>query len=202
MLQKKYEEGEPCVMPDKNEIRKRILERRASLPADILERAGKKAAERLMLMEEYEKANTVMLYMDFRNEVPTTEMIEIIRSSEKKLLLPLINEEFRIVAYEVPKEGPLSDYLITSKFGIEEPNPVRCIEADPASIDLIIVPGTVFDQFENRIGCGKGCYDRYLAQLPSTAFKLALAYDFQVLQCIPADPTDIRMDKIMTLGTN
>lgn len=189
-------------MPDKNEIRKRILERRATLPAEILERAGRKAAERLLLMEEYEKADTVMLYMDFRNEVPTNEIIELIRNSDKKLLLPYISNDFQMIAYEIPKEGPLADCLITSRYGIEEPNPGRCEEADPNSIDLIIVPGTVFDQFENRIGCGKGCYDRYLAQLPAKAFKLALAYDFQVLQCIPADPTDVRMDKIMTLSTN
>ena len=189
-------------MPDKNEIRRRIIEKRASLQPHIVERAGKRAAERLLPMEEYQKAETVMLYMDFRNEVPTKDMINIVRASEKKLLLPFINEEYQLIAYEIPKEGPLETYLVTSKFGIAEPNPSLCKEADPNEIDLIIVPGTVFDQFENRIGCGKGCYDRYLAQLPTKAFKLALAYDFQVLQCIPANPTDVRMDKIMTLSTN
>ena len=189
-------------MPDKNTIRKQILEKRASLSPEALERAGKIAADKLMMMEEYNKANTVMLYMDFRNEVPTGEIIGRVRSAGKKLLLPLTCNDFRMIAYEIPKEGNPDDYLITSKLGIKEPDPTLCKKADQKTIDLIVLPGIVFDQYENRIGCGKGSYDRYLAELPDHTFKLALAYDFQVLQCIPANVTDIRMDKILTIVTN
>jgi 5-formyltetrahydrofolate cyclo-ligase len=106
-----------------------------------------------------------------------------------------------LIPYEIPAEGSLSDYLITSAYGIAEPDPNLCREADPEFIDLIIIPGSVFDQYENRMGYGKGCYDRFLAELPQKAFKLALAYDFQVLPCIPADPTDVKMDKILTIST-
>ena len=142
-----------------------------------------------------------MLYMDFRNEVPTRAIIDGIRTSEKKLVLPITDKDFNIVAYEIPKDGKLSDYLITSKYGISEPNPALCREADLASIDLVIIPGSVFDQYDNRIGYGKGCYDRFLSSFPRKVFKLALAYDFQVLPCIPADPTDVKMDKILTIST-
>jgi len=51
------------------------------------------------------------------------------------------------------------------------------------------------------MGYGKGCYDRFLSATSQKAFKLALAYDFQVLPCIPAGPADVKMDKILTLGT-
>lgn len=186
-------------MPDKISIRQQILKKRASLPPQILDRAGKTAAGKLAAMEEYIKANTVMAYMDIRNEVPTGPIIEMIRSS-KKLILPL-TDNFKIIPYEIPDNGALSDYLFTSNFGIYEPNPSLCKEADPDSIDLVIIPGSVFDQYENRIGYGKGCYDRFLTLVPAKAFKLGLAYDFQVLPCIPADPTDVKMDKILTIGT-
>lgn len=189
-------------MPDKNTIRKEILEKRGSLSHQILERSGHAAAEKLALMEEYLDANTVMLYMDFRNEVPTGRIIDLVRSSRKRLVLPYTDKDFNIIAYEIPKEGELSDYLITSKYGISEPNPSVCKAADLATIDLVIVPGSVFDQYENRLGYGKGCYDRFLSEIPDSSFKLALAYDFQVLQCIPADQTDVKMDKILTIGTN
>jgi len=188
-------------MPDKITIRKQILEKRASLAPSILDRAGKTAAERLILMEEYINAQTVMVYMDFRNEVPTGTIIETIRCSGKKLILPLTDKYFNLIPYEIPQEGNLSDYLFTSAYGISEPNPDLCKEADPDSIGLVILPGSAFDQYENRMGYGKGCYDRFLPTLSQKAFKLALAYDFQVLPCIPADPNDVKMDKILTLGT-
>lgn len=188
-------------MPDKSTIRQQILEKRASLAPQIIERAGKAAAEKLAVMKEYERANTIMAYMDFRNEVPTGPIIDMIRNSGRKLYLPLTDKNFNLVPFLIPEEKSLSDCLVTSAYGIAEPDPNVCSEADPNSIDLIIIPGSVFDQYENRMGYGKGCYDRFLASLAPEAFKLALAYDFQVLPCIPADPTDVKMDKILTLGT-
>ncbi len=189
------------MIPDKSTIRKQILEKRASLSPHILDYARKASADKLMLMEEYINADTVMVYMDFRNEVPTGMIIDRIRSSGKKLVLPFTDNHFNIIPCEVPGKGTLNDYLITSAYGISEPDPSLCKETDAGSLDLIIIPGSVFDQYENRIGYGKGCYDRFLSVLPQKVFKLALAYDFQVLPCIPADPTDVKMDKILTLGT-
>ena len=188
-------------MPDKISIRNQVLEKRNFLAPDILDNARKAAANKLMLMEEYLHANTVMAYMDFRNEVPTGAIIEQIRRDGKKLILPFTNKDFSLTPYEIPGEGALADYLITSGYGILEPNLDLCKKADADSIDLIIIPGSAFDQYENRMGYGKGCYDKFLASLPSKPFKLALAYDFQVLPCIPADITDVKMDKILTIGT-
>lgn len=188
-------------MSDKITIRKRLLEKRASLASEIQDRAGETAAKKLLSMEEYSKANTVMVYMDFRNEVPTGRIIDQIRCTGKKLILPFTDQDFNLIPYEIPGEGTLSDYLITSDYGIAEPNPALCRKAVSDSIDLVILPGSAFDQYENRMGYGKGCYDRFLPTLRPDAFKLALAYDFQVLPCIPADPTDVRMDKILTLET-
>ncbi len=189
------------MLPDKFTLRKQIMEKRASLTPQILEKARKTAAERLVLMEEYINADTVMAYMDFRNEVPTDAIIEQIRSSGRKLILPFTDTDFNIIPYEIPGQGELDSYLFTSSFGIAEPDPAICKKADPSSIDLVIIPGSVFDQYENRIGYGKGGYDRFLCTIPPKASKLALAYDFQVLQCIPSDPTDVKMDKILTLNT-
>lgn len=188
-------------MSNKHTIRKQLLEKRASLASEILDKAGKTAAERLLSMEEYISANTVMVYMDFRNEVPTRAIIDQIRCAGKKLILPFTDKDFNLIPYEIPGERNLSDYLIISDYGIAEPNPALCRKAARDSIDLILLPGSAFDQYENRMGYGKGCYDRFLPTLRPDAFKLALAYDFQVLPCIPADPADVKMDKILTLET-
>lgn len=188
-------------MPDKVTIRKEILKKRSELDPATLEMVGKAAAEKLVLMEEYTRAATIMAYMDFRNEVPTGPIIEQVRGSGRKLVLPLTDKDFNIIPYEIPLTGKLEDYMIVSPYGISEPNPALCKVADSNSIDLVIVPGSVFDQYENRIGYGKGCYDRFLSSIPPGTFKLALAYAFQVLPCIPAGPADVKMDKILTLNT-
>lgn len=188
-------------MPDKDSIRRPILEKRSALSPEILEKAKKAAAEKLLLTEEYIKAKTIMIYMDFRNEVPTGMIIDQILASDKKLVLPLTNQDFCIIPYEIPKTGTVFDCLTISKYGIAEPNPSICKESDLASIDLVVVPGSVFDQYENRMGYGKGCYDKFFSDPLLKAFKLGLAYDFQVLQCIPSEPYDVKMDKILTITT-
>ena len=189
------------MVTDKFTIRKQILEKRASLTPDIIDIAEESAAKQLVLTEEYRKAKTIMLYMNFRNEVPTGRIIESIHSSGRKLILPYTNKAFAIIPYEIPNSGSLKDYLLCSDFGILEPDPALCKEADAGSIDLVIVPGSAFDLNNNRIGYGKGCYDRFLSQLSRNVYKLGLAYDFQVLLSIPATPTDVKMDKILIIET-
>ncbi len=188
-------------MPDKNSLRNQILQKRAALSPDILEKSRETSAQLLFQSEEYARANTVMVYMDFRSEVPTGKIIDEILASGKKLVLPLTDSAFHIIPYEMPKEGNLSDYLTTSKYGIAEPDPALCKEADRASIDLVVIPGSVFDRNQNRIGYGKGCYDQFLPTLSKNVVKLALAYDFQVLPSIPSSPTDVKMDRILVIPT-
>jgi len=188
-------------MSEKAAIRKEILKKRDTLTVDILRWAHETAANRLVRMSEYARANTVMAYMDYRKEVPTGKIVEEIRRTGRALVLPRVNSDFSLTPYVIPKEGNFYDYIALSPIGIPEPRPEVCLEANLQSIDLVIIPGSVFDQFGNRIGYGKGCYDRFLPNLSPKAFKLALAYDFQVLQCIPADPHDVRMDKILTIVT-
>lgn len=188
-------------MHDKLAIRKQVLKKRDSLSSELIDLARESAEERIMLMNEYRNAKTVMVYMDFRSEVPTGGIIGQIRSAGKTLVLPFTDQAFRIIPYEIPGEGELTDYLRISAYGISEPNPAACKEADPKIIDLIIIPGSAFDHDKNRMGYGKGCYDRFLPTLRPDVYKLALAYDFQVLPRIPAEPTDVKMDGILTIET-
>jgi 5-formyltetrahydrofolate cyclo-ligase len=58
----------------------------------------------------------------------------------------------------------------------------------------------VFDRQKNRLGYGKGCYDKFFAGPASGAFKLALAYDFQIVPSVPVEPTDVKMDKILCIS--
>ena len=194
----------------KQEIRKTMIAVRRSLPFQEVLDAGKRTAERLFATEEWQNAKTVMLYMDYRKELPTKNIL--MGAETREIVLPFTNDDFVIEAYAIPQESVLevlrfeetgggdipNDFRI-SPMGILEPDRKTCRPADLSAIDLVVVPGVAFDVHGNRIGYGKGCYDRFLPQLRPDVKKIAIAYDFQVLEEeIPADPTDYRMDAIVT----
>ncbi len=85
--------------------------------------------------------------------------------------------------------------LVRGAFGILEPTGES--ERAPGDDGLVIIPGIAFDKHYNRIGYGKGYYDRYLSAHPNL-FKLALAFDIQLVDKIPAEECDCRMDMIFT----
>ena len=80
-------------------------------------------------------------------------------------------------------------------YGIEEPTGE--LFTDYADIDFIVVPGVAFDRNGNRLGRGKGYYDRLLPRIPS-AYKAGICFPFQLVEEVPAEPFDIRMDEIIT----
>lgn len=188
---------------DKNLIRKEILTKRKALTAEWIDSFERSVFSRFISSEAFLSSKVIMLYMDFRNEVPTKLMIEATIKAGKKLILPLTDSNFHIIPYEIPvgekeiTEVTIEKYFITSSLGIREPNPSLCPKADPLTIDFIIVPGVAFDQEGNRLGYGKGCYDRFLPKLNPNALKLGLAYDFQILKNIPHEQTDIKLDGIL-----
>jgi 5,10-methenyltetrahydrofolate synthetase len=196
------------MIKNKHVIRKEILAKRANIRQNALSEAEEAALNKLIPTEQYRNSKVVMAYMDFRNEVPTGKIIRRILSDGKKLVLPLTDSNFTIIAYEIDsksknkKKDPgksFEDFFIESAYGISEPNPALCAAIDPSLIDLVIIPGSAFDRSGNRIGYGKGCYDRFLPLLRKDSYKIALAYDFQVLEQIPTDPADVKMDEIITV---
>ena len=137
----------------------------------------------------FRAANTILLYHSLGDEVDTHTFIKK-WSSEKRILLPVVvgdNLELRV--YTGPED------LATGAYGIEEPTGERF--TDYAAIDFAAIPGVAFDAAGNRLGRGKGYYDRLLPHL--TAFKAGICFPFQLVEEVPAEPFDIRMDTIITI---
>ena len=115
----------------------------------------------------------IMSYMPIKNEFPVDAINRFIIDSEKyNLILPLTTSDFEIIPYIVDD----IDNLKISELGIAEPDPKKTLRADSSSIDMIIIPGIVFDRFGNRIGFGRGCYDRFIAKNYAKDY-YALNYD-------------------------
>lgn len=188
---------------EKRQLRNEILKKRILLDTEELERGSEELLKKVTALPEYEQASRIMIYADFRKEVPTGLLMDRILQDGKRLVLPLTDASFQIIPYVLP-EGlkKWRDHLIPSSFGVPEPDPGFWLSVDPKTIDLVLIPGSVFDEKGGRIGYGKGCYDRFLPKLDPCVPKIALAYDFQVVPSVPVDDKDVTMDKILTITTN
>ena len=178
----------------KTQFRHNLLKERNSLTSDICA-SSSEAASSFLLDSEYIKlpeGKAVMLYASFKNEMSTWAVIDSLFSSGVKVILPKTSGN-DIIPYEYG--GP--DTLIKDSFGILSPDPDRCKEAELSEISTVIVPGVGFDKNGNRLGFGKGYYDRFLPKIPG-AVKIGLCYEFQIQPSIPVCDTDIPMDLLLT----
>ena len=140
----------------------------------------------------FRAANTVLLYHSLNDEVDTHAFIQKWRT-EKRILLPVVvGDDLELRIYTGPE-----DMSISGIYGIAEPTGE--IFTDYAAIDFIVVPGVAFDAKGNRLGRGKGYYDRYLARFEGTSLHLyAVAYDFQIVDHIETEEHDISPHRIIT----
>ena len=136
----------------------------------------------------FRAATTVLLYHSLKDEVDTHAFIRK-WSNEKRILLPVVvGDELELRLYTGPED------MATGTYGIEEP--VGETFTDYADIDFIAVPGVAFDRSGNRLGHGKGYYDRTLARLQ--AYRIGVCFQFQLFPHIPVEATDLPMDEVWT----
>lgn len=204
----------------RSEIRSYQKELRDKLSDSDRQAMSAAITERLMQTEEYRNCTRLFSYVSFRSEVDTRELLHHAMVSRKEVFIPRVEPQGMEFYRTRQLEG-----LIISSYGIPEPpaseedrfrpenlsettnmtsgnmvshrnevshlnNPVR---------NLMLLPGLAFDPEGNRIGYGAGYYDKYLGFYGAEAFyKIALAFDFQVLDRIEAMEHDIKADMIIT----
>ena len=179
----------------KTAIRKQAHEnRRAQVEKDAV---SEKIVDRFMDLTEYHSANTVMFYVDVRDEVRTRQALPAALASGKRIVVPYcLDGELELFLLENMEELELGMYKI-----LEPKNELRTIEAKrlmPADLDLVMVPGVAFDRNGGRTGHGKGYYDKLLQHARLDAPLIALAFECQLFEKIPAESHDIYMDKVVT----
>lgn len=175
---------------DKAEVRKMMSKRKRAVPSEEKLRRSNIIMQRLEQTEEFAAAQVVLLYWSMADEVQTHEFVER-WYKRKTLLLPCVDgDDLRLRQYTG------SECMVAGEqFGIGEPTGEDWTDLD--AVQLIAVPGVAFDHKGNRMGRGRGFYDRLLKSTPN-AVKIGLAYDFQMLDSIPTESHDIRMDCVLT----
>ncbi len=178
---------------NKIQLRKEMISRRKLLPNEFVQKASSEIFCKLKGSKLLDMFENVFVYSDFQNEVKTNEIINYLTSIKRAVYLPKCNtKELTMTPVRIYES---TDYSL-NKYGIIEPNAQADLSCQNA-IDCVIVPGIVFDTKGNRIGFGAGYYDKFFSQNKNTT-KIALAYDFQIIEDIENDEHDIAMDVIFT----
>ena len=182
-------------MGTKKEIRKRILAKRdALLPAERF-RSETLVSDRILGHQWYHKAEYILLFASYGSEISTDEILKEALKVGKKVYMPKVEGEtmefYRIFA----KEDLVAGYKgIFEPDGFSEKFVYECV---PDKV-LMIMPGAAFDIKRNRIGYGKGFYDKYLADKPDLQ-TIAIGFDCQMVEYIEADDNDIKPMQVICL---
>jgi len=152
-----------------------------------------KIIDRLVMTEEFKSASSIHTYLSMKKnrEVFTIDLINACLGSDKKVIVPKIKSEGILSHHQLSTLSSLSE----NKWGVMEP--ISDIEVDLPDDLLLIVPMVAADFMRNRLGFGKGYYDRFLNSLSFK--KIGLCYSMNMNWTpLPVDSFDIKMDKVIT----
>ncbi len=147
-------------------------------------------ARKLLRSGLFRRAKNVMVYIALGGEVDTKDMIRILRRNAKTIVVPVCRASGRMAACRLPERGA----LVHGVYGTREPAVKSVVQV--RDIDVVLVPGLAFDRRGNRLGRGKGCYDRFLKRLPPRTRTIGLAFDFQIMPSLPVTAHDTAVDRV------
>lgn len=179
---------------DKEELRKLILAKRGTLAEEQRREKSRAILKNILDLPGFVTAKTIMAYLDFRGEVETRELAAKILSMGKRLVVPLCHMNNLIPCLI----NNLEQDIHAGTWGILEPQKDRIRPLPPLEIDLVIVPGVAFDYKGNRLGYGRGYYDRFLPKIRDGVLAVGLCFDCQIVESIPTDEYDIKMSLLIT----
>ena len=176
---------------EKDKIRQEILEKRNNLSTEEVEKKSDLIIENLGKF--IKNAENIMIFMDMKNEVRITKLIELY--PEKNFFISKIvnskNREMKINKYN-------ENELVLHKFGYYESSSDDFY--DEKILDIVIVPALAFDSSKNRIGFGGGYYDTFLNKVrgknKNTLF-IGVCYDFQMIEEVPIEGHDVTLDFVI-----
>lgn len=181
---------------EKSEVRKSVLRARSRLSPQEVAQKSKLITRRVLTLEEFRCARTIMAYVDFRNEVRTEELIRAAMDMGKRVAVPLTDLQHKRLIPSLLHDFPGD--LAPGTWGIMEPRADSLRPLLPEELDLVVVPGVAFDLKGNRLGYGGGFYDRFLPQTRPGAVWLALAFELQICPEISPGPHDCPVHLIVT----
>lgn len=169
-------------------IRKEVFARRAKWSDEQVEANSRIIAEKIIQTSQFQEASQIYAYIDYNHEVSTRGIIEAAWKTGKQVAVPKVVGK-DLIFYELRS----FDQLEEGYYGILEPASGEIVDWEKP---LMIMPGVAFDSARHRVGYGGGFYDRFLEvhKIPT----IAIAFDFQIMNEVPVEPTDILPDVVIT----
>ena len=175
----------------KTELRSHIRARLEMISAAV------RAVESIDLCERLKaqipSAHTILFFAPLPDELDVWPMLEMSLALGENCALPFFDAENNTYGAKLLKT--LATDIVIGKFGVREPA-ANCAEIPLNRFDLLLVPGMAFDLYGHRLGRGQGFYDRILAE--ASGINCGVAYDFQLLELIPTEAHDAKVDFIFT----
>lgn len=171
---------------DKKAVRSSIKAIKKTLTAERKVISELTVIKKIEQLPQFRSAKNILLYYSLPDELPTVNMLAR-WSKIKNIFLPRVKgDDLEILQYD-------ESALHSGAFNINEPTGNDVVS--PEVPDLVIVPAVAFDRRGNRIGRGKGYYDRLLANV--NAFKIGICYSFQIIDDFEPDEHDVPVDLVV-----
>ena len=178
----------------KNLIRESFKLIRNNLDSDFIKEKSAVIFKKFRNIVNINKFNSISVYIDFNNEVPTKELIEYALKNNIKVSVPFLIDNHNMKLKYINDYD--KDINRNTKFGCGEPFE-HCKDCNINEISMFIIPALAFDEKCNRLGFGRGYYDNIL-KINKNALRIGLAYDYQILPSIPKDDNDEILDIIIS----
>jgi len=182
---------------NKSHLRQLALTRRKNVSERIFALLNESLQQEFMdFITSFQQPRVIMSFQPIveRREVQMELIHETLWNLGHQLCFPRVENDNSMTAYETKKGEP----LITSTWGIQEPNPLTGVKIPSIAIDLIIIPLLAFDAHGNRVGYGKGFYDRFLMGCRPDALKIGVCLDEAVQRIDDVEAHDIPLDLCIT----
>lgn len=181
-------------MRSKRQLRSEIESLKSSLSLEKRREYDKNIYETVMKSQFYKNSSIIFIFVSYNNEVDTHSIIKKAIEDGKIICVPkIISKKDGMKAVRI---GDFND-LYPGAYGILEPLDFSNT-IEPSNIDTIFLPGVAFDLSGGRVGYGGGFYDRFLKNAADNTNKIALSYSFQLMDSVPMEKEDERIDGIIT----
>ncbi len=183
---------------DRNSLRKSKLAARDLMEPALRKEKSNRICALLTAHPVITDADHLFVYVDFRSEVETMDLIRDLIAAGKTISVPVtLLQESRLQAVRLTNPDT---QLMPGCYGIPEPTPDQITKAtvDPATIDTVLIPGSVFDTGGGRLGYGGGYYDRFLTESAPRAARVGVTFELQLVDQVPMEPHDQYMDVLVT----
>lgn len=185
---------EQTVAERKRSRRNELAERRSARAQPELDELAERLAGAVLGLTEVELAGTVACYVGVGAEPGTAPLIAGLRAAGKRVLLPITNDDMTLDWAEHTDDAGLAP----ARFGLLEPTGPRLGPDAVTTAEVVLVPALAVDAAGVRLGRGGGCYDRVVAKLGPGTVTCALLYADEILDTVPAEPHDLRVDMAAT----